>query len=125
MARFFNRSLLVAATALMISLPIGLAMGDASSVQGANTPSLPASGGPLPPGLAIPCGKHADVVRMLRQNFGEGPIGQGLAHTGAVAEVFIGPNGTWTIVATSPDGTTCMIGSGQSWQPVVARDDTI
>jgi hypothetical protein len=62
---------------------------------------------------------------MLRENFGESTIAQGLAHTGAVAEVFISAKGTWTIVATSPTGLTCMVGSGESWQPTVARDDTI
>jgi hypothetical protein len=62
---------------------------------------------------------------MLRDNFGEGPIGHGLANTGAVAEVFISANGTWTIVTTTPNGLSCLIGSGESWQPVVARDDTI
>jgi hypothetical protein len=73
----------------------------------------------------MPCGKRTDVVRMLRENYGEGPIAQGLAHTGAVAEVFINSQGNWTIVATSPNGLTCMVGSGESWQPTVARDDTM
>jgi hypothetical protein len=81
---------------------------------------------PMPPAAtAVPCGKRADVVRMLRENFGETQIAHGLANTGAVAEVFISAKGTWTIVATGPTGLTCMIGSGESWQPEVARDGTI
>ena len=75
--------------------------------------------------MQMPCGKRTDVVRMLRENFGEGPIAQGLAHTGAVAEIFISAQGNWTIIATSPNGMSCMIGSGQAWQPAVAHDDTI
>ena len=43
--------------------------------------------------MQMPCGKRTDVVRMLRENFGEGPIAQGLAHTGAVAEIFISAQG--------------------------------
>jgi hypothetical protein len=81
----------------------------------------------MPPHMVqqMPCGKRTDVIRMLRENFGEGPMGRGLADSGAVAEVFTSANGTWTIVTTSPSGLSCMIGTGQSWQPIVAQDDTI
>jgi hypothetical protein len=75
--------------------------------------------------MRMPCGKRTDVVHMLRENFGEGPIAPGLAHTGAVAEIFISAQGNWAIIATSPNGMSCMIGSGQAWQPAVAHDDTI
>jgi hypothetical protein len=70
-------------------------------------------------------GKRTDVVRVLRETFGETAIAQGLAHTGAVAEVFTSAKGTWTILATSPNGLTCMVGSGEAWQPKIAHDGTI
>ena len=122
MIRACNRSLLLAAVGLMVALPAGRAA--------AEQPAIPGHGGYAMPGAPqamqqIRCGKRTDVVRMLRDNFGEGPIGHGLANTGAVAEVFISANGTWTIVTTTPNGLSCLIGSGESWQPVVARDDTI
>ena len=121
MARFRNRSLLIAAVGLMVALPLGWAVGEQQT-----TPDM---GGAMPGGphatTQMPCGKRTDVVRMLRETFGEGPIAQGLANTGAVAEVFINAEGHWTIVASSPNGLTCMIGAGESWQPVVARDDTM
>ena len=105
----------------MVVLPLGWAVGE--------QPVNPRVGGHAMPGSAqamqMPCGKRTDVVRMLRENFGEGPIAQGLAHTGAVAEIFISAQGNWTIVATSPNGMICMIGSRQAWQPAVAHDDTI
>jgi hypothetical protein len=119
MTRLFNRSLFFATTAMMVALPVGWAVGEEPASRGF-APTMP-----MPRGIAMPCGKRTDVIRMLRQSFGEGPIGQGLANSGAVAEVFISPNGTWTIVVTSPNGMSCMIGAGQSWQPVIAHDDTI
>jgi hypothetical protein len=73
----------------------------------------------------MPCGKRTDVVKMLRESFGETQIAQGLANTGSVAEVFISSKGTWTIVATSPNGLSCLIGAGESWQAKIAQDGTI
>ena len=119
MTQVSNRALLIAAAAVMCALPASSTM---SEPKRAATEYAPAP----PYGVQqMQCGKRPDVVRMLREQFGESPIAHGLADSGAVAEVFISSNGTWTIVATSPNGTTCMVGSGRSWQPVVARDDTI
>jgi hypothetical protein len=118
MKRYGRLSLLIAA-GLMIALPAGWAAG--------GQPTASSKGAALTAPRSMPetpCGKRTDVVRMLHDNFGEGPIGQGLADSGAVAEVFLSAKGTWTIVATTPNGVSCMVGTGQSWQPVVARDDT-
>jgi hypothetical protein len=115
----FNRALLVAAAGLMVTLPIGWAAGE--ETRQLALPVMPAPH----TAMSAPCGKRTDVVRMLRDNFGETQIAHGLANTGAVAEVFISAKGTWTIVATSPNGLTCMIGSGESWQPEIAHDGTI
>jgi hypothetical protein len=76
----------------------------------------------LPP---LACGKRADIEKMLKEQYGERAMAHGLAHTGAVAEIFTSPKGTWTIIATSPNGTSCMIGSGESWQTTLAADETI
>lgn len=62
---------------------------------------------------------------MLKEQYGERAMAHGLAHTGAVAEIFTSPKGTWTIIATSPNGMSCMIGSGESWQTTLAGDETI
>ena len=118
MTRHRSRSLFVAAAGLMVALPVGWASGE--------IPESETKGTPVPyAAQQVPCGKRADVVRVLREAFGETALAQGLAHTGAVAEVFTSPKGSWTIVATSPDGMACMVGSGESWTPTVAHDGTI
>ncbi len=76
----------------------------------------------LPP---LACGQRADIEKILKEQYGERAMAHGLAHTGAVAEIFTSPKGTWTIIATSPSGMACMIGSGESWQTTLAGDETI
>jgi len=73
----------------------------------------------------LPCGERDSVVKMLKETYGERASAHGIAHTGAIAEVFISPRGTWTIIATSPNGMSCMVGAGESWQTTIAADDTI
>jgi len=122
--RLIRRSIVIAAAGLMAALPLGWAVGE--------EPAVPEQAVPEPAPRAMPyavqkmpCAARGEVVKMLRDHFGETPIAHGLAHTGAVAEVFLGPKGTWTIVATSPNGLSCMVGSGESWQSQVTHDDTI
>ena len=82
----------------------------------------------VPPGHGAPqiaCGQRADIERMLKEQYGERQRAHGLAHSGTLAEIFTSPKGTWTIIATSPNGISCMIGSGESWQTTLAADDTI
>jgi hypothetical protein len=110
--------LLIAAAGLMVALPVGWASGEIPQPRDSAKP-VPYAARPLP------CGKRTDIVRVLREAFGETALAQGLAHTGAVAEVFTSPKGSWTIVATSPNGVACMVGSGESWTPTVAHDGTI
>jgi hypothetical protein len=119
MARFYKRSLLVALTSLAIVVPLGIAAGGEPISQ---TPGAQSGPSAMP---QIPCAARIDVIKMLRERFGETPIAHGLATTGAVAEVFLGPKGNWTIVATSPNGVSCMVGSGESWHAQVTHDDTI
>ena len=109
-----NRSLLIAA-AVMVTVPVGLAFSETD----VRPPSRPDKA------HTLPCAERNDVVRVLREGFGEHPVAHGLASTGVVAEVFSSTKGTWTIVATAPDGTSCMIGAGESWRTTLARDDTI
>ena len=44
-------------------------------------------------------------------------VGYGLAANGSVIELFAAPNGSFTLFATLPHGLSCLIVSGQSWEP--------
>lgn len=63
------------------------------------------------------CAPRDDVVQRLTQTYGETRKGIGIANRGAVMEVFAADaTGTWTITVTLPNGMTCLIASGQSYE---------
>jgi hypothetical protein len=64
------------------------------------------------------CGHHADVLKQLSERYKEAPVALGLASNGNLLEVFSSDSGsTWTIIVTSPNGTSCLVAAGQDWQP--------
>ena len=66
------------------------------------------------------CGERAKFMNKLEETFAERPIAMGLTEKGAVLEVFASPHGSWTFLITLPDGLTCVVASGQSWETLVA-----
>jgi hypothetical protein len=63
------------------------------------------------------CGTHSEVVKTLDKEFGEQPVAVGLSSVGTIIQVFTGRDGnTWTIVATRPNGLTCLVAIGEAWQ---------
>ena len=72
----------------------------------------------------LPCGTRDEMIGILTKTYGEHEVAHGLANTGALAQVFVGPKGTWTIVATSPNGTSCLIGAGEDWERTITNANT-
>lgn len=68
--------------------------------------------------VGLPCANRAEVVEHLGKIFGERRLGQGLADSGVVIELFAGPEGSFTIFATTPRGRSCLIASGEAWEPL-------
>ena len=63
------------------------------------------------------CAPREDVIKRLTKSYGETRRGIGIARRGAVMEVFASDQtGSWTIVVTLPEGVTCLIASGQSYE---------
>jgi hypothetical protein len=63
------------------------------------------------------CAEHADVVKQLDARHAEAPVAFGITANGGVIEVFsTGDGSTWTMVLTTPDGTTCMLAAGEAWE---------
>ena len=42
----------------------------------------------------------------------------GVVNAKAVMEIFMSPQGTWTVVVTDTKGLACIIATGQDWQEV-------
>ena len=68
-----------------------------------------------PSNAQSPCGPRDGIIKLLEQRYAEKPQALGLASNGSVLEVTVSPKGSWTLILTSPDGKTCIIGSGEAW----------
>lgn len=65
------------------------------------------------------CAPRDAVVDRLAEGYGETRQSVGLGANNAVIEVFASDKtGTWTITVTTPNGMTCLIASGQSYETV-------
>ena len=62
------------------------------------------------------CGDRSKMIGYLDRDYQEAQTGLGLASNGAVVELYTAKTGTWTMLITSPDGKTCVVGSGEGWE---------
>ena len=63
------------------------------------------------------CGNRELVVERLTSKYGESRQSIGMAPQGRVVEVYASlETGTWTITVTTPNGVTCLVASGQSYE---------
>jgi len=63
------------------------------------------------------CAKRDAVLSRLGEKYGESRQSIGIAGQGRVVEVFASlETGTWTITVTMPNGVTCLVASGQSFE---------
>ncbi len=72
------------------------------------------------------CTNRNVVITHLSKQYSEAPVAMGLANNGGVIEILSsGAGKSWTIILTMPNGMTCMIAAGDSWEalPEVAQID--
>lgn len=63
------------------------------------------------------CGSRDQVIERLASKYGESRQSIGMAPQGRVVEVYASDEtGTWTITVTMPNGVTCLVASGQSYE---------
>ena len=63
------------------------------------------------------CADRGKVVEKLSGGYGEAFAGGGLQNATRVFEVWFSPeNGTWTILMTHANGTSCIMASGTNWR---------
>ncbi len=63
------------------------------------------------------CGKHSDILVKFADTYGEMPGALAITDQGGLLEVLVSPAGTWTMLLTMPGQLTCVVGTGQAWQP--------
>ncbi|BAQ67891.1 hypothetical protein NHU_00723 [Rhodovulum sulfidophilum] len=65
------------------------------------------------------CGPRDGILDQLRNRYGESRQAMGLAGNNAVVEIFANTRtGTWTVTGTFANGLTCLIASGEAYDPV-------
>jgi hypothetical protein len=62
------------------------------------------------------CNKRDEFLSTLQKGYSEAPVAMGLVSNGSVLEVLASENGSWTIIVTLPNGTSCVVASGEAWQ---------
>lgn len=71
---------------------------------------------------AMNCAPRDVVVTRLLDTYGENFSGGGLQNAESIFEVWTSPNdGTWTILMTRADGTSCIMAAGTDWRPQLDR----
>lgn len=61
------------------------------------------------------CAARGQIVDKLAKDFKEAPMAVGMVDKSAVLEIFVSNTGTWTILATRTDGTSCIVSAGEGW----------
>lgn len=69
-----------------------------------------------------PCGARAEIVRQLTGQYGEALAYVGAASSDVLIEVYVAADGaSWTLLASSASGVSCLLAAGSAWQPVPAK----
>ena len=64
------------------------------------------------------CAPRDQIVKRLNDTYGETRKGYGLQNAQLVVELYASDEtGTWTLIATRPDGVSCAMAVGKEWRP--------
>ncbi len=75
------------------------------------------------PAQAQQCDQRARVIGHLAQKYKEAPVAIGVTSTGGMVEVLTtGDGGTWTIILSNPNGTSCLVAAGKDGAPSNSTD---
>jgi len=69
------------------------------------------------------CAPRAQIVEKLKAEFNEEPQAIGVTHSGGLFEILSSESGTWTVLATGPNGVSCLVLSGDGWMSKMDRDN--
>ena len=68
------------------------------------------------------CESRENVLDFLSSRYSEAPVAMGVSKDGGLVEILTsGPGSTFTIIVTMPDGQTCMVAAGDSWENIGPR----
>ncbi len=63
------------------------------------------------------CAERESLLSNLAREYREAPSALGITNTGNLLELVRTNDGrTWTLLSTRPDGTSCVVAAGESWE---------
>jgi hypothetical protein len=63
------------------------------------------------------CAPRTELLKQLSARYSEAPVAVGLASNGALIELLTSGSGsTWTLIVSQPNGPSCLVAAGESWQ---------
>lgn len=62
----------------------------------------------------IPCGDRAQIVKQLEEQYKEKRVWVGLQNQNAAVELYRSESGSWTLLLTRVDGTSCIVSVGET-----------
>ena len=72
------------------------------------------------------CDQRTKVLGHLARNYHEAPVAIGVTSSGGLVEVLTTGDGeTWTIILSSPNGTSCLVAAGEGWRSLEFDDASI
>ena len=61
------------------------------------------------------CGERETVISSLKKDYKEVQDSLGISNGGGLIEVFVSPQGSFSITVTNPSQITCIISAGEYW----------
>lgn len=80
--------------------------------------SVAAALSPAPSQAQQICAERVGILKHLDKNHKEAPQALGVTASGQVVELLVSDKGTWTIIVTAPNGVSCLIAAGESWESI-------
>lgn len=65
---------------------------------------------------AAECGKHEKVIAFLGKKYKEQLKAMGLVSNKGFMQLFVADTGTWTVILTTPEGISCIVAAGDSYE---------
>ncbi len=97
-----------------LTLMVAPALAAAAILSAPETTAWAQNQTPAPPQQ---CDQRARVLGHLAQKYNETPVAIGVTTSGGMVEVLTtGDGGTWTIILSNPNGTSCLVAAGEGWR---------
>jgi hypothetical protein len=110
---------LALAAALVAALPAA-AVADARDGARFIRPAAPVAPVIVAPAPAVFCASRAEIAARLAGEYSEALAGGGMQGPQGFVEVWTSVGGgTWSLLMTRPDGSSCVIATGMQWQVIL------